>query len=70
MEMRGTCKEAHRLTSESYDRELGFAERLRLRAHLLLCAGCRNFSGQMRLIHGAMQRLTIADEQDDEAKPR
>jgi hypothetical protein len=70
MGLRGTCKEAHRLTSEGYDRRLTLAERLRLRAHLLLCAGCRNFSGQMRLLHGAMRRFTIADEHDDGTTPK
>jgi hypothetical protein len=70
MGIRGTCKEAHRLMSESYDRALTLAERLRLRVHLLACAGCRNFSGQLRLLQGAMRRFTITDVHDDEEKPR
>jgi predicted anti-sigma-YlaC factor YlaD len=70
MGIRGTCREVHRLTSESYDRELTLTERLRLRVHLALCGGCRNFSGQMRLLHGAMRRFTIADAPDDEEKSK
>ncbi|OWW18915.1 zf-HC2 domain-containing protein [Noviherbaspirillum denitrificans] len=52
-----TCKEVHRLTSESMDRELTLLERSRVRMHLLVCNACRNFTAQMDLIRKAMQRL-------------
>lgn len=52
-----TCKDAHRLTSESLDRDLSLMERTRLRAHVMLCDACHNFSGQMQLMRQAMHRL-------------
>lgn len=51
------CKQVHRLTSEGMDRDLTLAERTRLRAHLLLCDGCHNFTGQMQLLRQAMHAL-------------
>lgn len=52
-----TCKEAHRITSESLDRELTLMERTRLRAHVMLCDACHNFSNQMQLIRKTMDVL-------------
>ena len=52
-----SCKEATRLASQGLDRKLRFSERVRLRAHLVICAGCLNFSRQMQLLRNAVQRL-------------
>ena len=52
-----SCKEASRLLSQGLDRRLGFAERLALRLHLLICDGCTNFSKQVAFIRKAMARL-------------
>jgi len=52
-----SCKEASRLVSQGLDRRLGFAERLGLRLHLLICDGCTNFSKQVGFIRKAMARL-------------
>jgi len=52
-----SCKEASRLVSQGLDRRLGFAERLGLRLHLLICDGCTNFSKQVAFIRKAMARL-------------
>jgi predicted anti-sigma-YlaC factor YlaD len=52
-----TCKEATRLVSQGLDRPLGFVERLRLRLHLAMCDGCRNFKVQMRVLRKAAQRI-------------
>ena len=52
-----SCKEATRLVSQGLDRRLGFAERLGLRLHLLICDGCTNFSRQMAFLRKAMARL-------------
>jgi putative zinc finger protein len=52
-----SCKEASRLVSQGLDRRLGFAERLALRLHLLICDGCTNFSRQVAFLQKAIARL-------------
>ena len=50
------------MTSEGLDSELSLIERTRMRAHLLVCDACRNFTGQMQLIRRAMRQMSGADE--------
>ena len=64
MSLKPTCREVHRLTSEGLDHELSVVERTRVRLHLLVCAACRNFTDQMRLIRQAMRQLPFASEHD------
>jgi len=52
-----SCKEVTHLISQSQDRSLTRSERMRLRVHLAVCAGCRNFSSQLELIRKACRRL-------------
>jgi hypothetical protein len=52
-----TCKEASQLISQGLDRRLGFAERVGLRLHLLICDGCTNFSKQVKFLRRAVARL-------------
>lgn len=52
-----SCKEVSHLVSQGLDRELGLAERLRLRAHLAICNGCRNFKRQMEFLRRAIRKL-------------
>lgn len=47
------CKEASQLASISIDRKLSLSERLSLKIHLLLCAGCTNFYSQISLLRKA-----------------
>lgn len=68
MSLKPDCKEVHRLTSESMDRELTVIERTRVRMHLLVCHACRNFTGQMDLIRKAMQRMVPDRDKDDEPR--
>lgn len=63
MGFKPTCKEIHRLTSEGLDRELSLIERMRIRAHLLVCDACSNFTDQMQLIRRAMRRLGGSDQE-------
>jgi hypothetical protein len=70
MGLKTNCKEVHRLTSEGLDRDLSVGERAQMRMHLLVCAGCRNFAGQMQLIRRAMRQLTASDPTDKDAKPK
>lgn len=55
------CKETHRLVSEDLDRELSFAERMRMRVHLAMCASCTNFLAQMKLIRAAIREYPGPD---------
>ena len=52
-----SCKQVTRLVSQGLDRELGFADRVRLRVHLAICDGCTSFSRQMALLREATARL-------------
>ena len=52
-----SCKQVSRLVSQGLDRELGFAERVKLRVHLAVCNGCTNFKKQMDFLRKAVARL-------------
>jgi predicted anti-sigma-YlaC factor YlaD len=52
-----SCKEVSHLVSQGLDRELGLGERLRLRAHLAICNGCRNFRRQIGFLRTAVRAL-------------
>ncbi|MEJ0046509.1 MAG: cysteine-rich CWC family protein [Rhodospirillales bacterium] len=41
-----TCKEVHRLVAEAEDRKMGFAERVAVGAHLVICVHCRGSPGR------------------------
>lgn len=51
-----TCKEATRLCSEGMDRPLELRERLTLKMHLLMCAGCSNYNAQMARLRAMTRR--------------
>jgi hypothetical protein len=55
--MKMTCKEVSRIASQGLDRRLGLVERLRLRLHLAICEGCRNFTKQLDFLRKAVARL-------------
>lgn len=56
-----TCREVHRLVSEGMDRELSLVERTRMRLHLMVCAACTRFNGQMGLLRKAMRIMPPDD---------
>ncbi|HEX9397464.1 MAG TPA: zf-HC2 domain-containing protein [Burkholderiales bacterium] len=56
-----TCKEVSRLASQGLDRRLGLGERARLRLHLAICDGCRNFRKQLAFLRQAVARLGDPD---------
>lgn len=45
-----TCKELSRLASQQLDRPLPLLTRLRMRLHFLICAWCRRYMKQVRLV--------------------
>ena len=57
-----SCREASRLLSEARERRLGWRERITLRLHLKVCAGCDNFRKQLDFMSAAMRRYVRRDE--------
>jgi predicted anti-sigma-YlaC factor YlaD len=55
------CKHTSELLSQGQDRRLTVAEKIRLRLHLLLCQGCRNFSRQLAFMRTALQQYRDRD---------
>lgn len=60
-----SCKEVTRLLSDSQERTLHLNERVKMRMHLMMCAGCRNFERQMTVIRNAMRALTRQERVPD-----
>ena len=59
------CEGMARLASESFDRDLGWLERLALRSHLLYCVACRRYMNQLRVMRLALKRLMTGLPADD-----
>lgn len=55
------CSEAARMVSDEMNRDLGFRRRLSLRMHLLMCAGCRHYERQLRLMRRWMRSGRLDD---------
>lgn len=63
MRMMGiSCREASRLMSQGLDRKLGFAERVSLRVHLVICDGCQNFGRQITFLRRALRAAAEAGD--------
>ncbi len=56
-----TCKHTAELLSQGQDRSLSLAEKFRLRLHLLLCDGCRNFNRQLAFMRAALHQYRDRD---------
>lgn len=56
MKLNIDCREATRLVLEGQDRNLSLGDRVRLRAHLVVCRACPVFVRQARLMREAMGR--------------
>ena len=57
-----SCKEATRLVSQGLDRELALGERIALRVHLAICAGCRNVNRQLSFLRRAVSSLSAGED--------
>ena len=64
------CQGSAELTSESFDRELLWAERLAIRLHCLICGKSRMFNKQLTLMNQAIAKNKKAMKLSDEAKAR
>jgi hypothetical protein len=56
MLLKRTCKEAAALMVAREDRDLGLADRLALRLHLVICAACPRFERQMLVMRNSMKQ--------------
>ena len=50
------CRQATHLVLQGEDQPLGWADRLRLRLHLMICAACPRFVRQVALMRTALGR--------------
>jgi len=50
------CRKVSELVSQAEERKLGWLERWRLRTHLSVCEGCRQFQRQVDFLHKAVRR--------------
>ncbi len=53
-----SCKDASRLVSQQQDANLSSWQRLALRLHLAVCAGCARFERQIRFLRTAMRKYS------------
>jgi predicted anti-sigma-YlaC factor YlaD len=60
--MNRSCKRASELLSEEQDRDLSFGEWAALRAHLVICSGCRAVSAQFKTLRRAVRALSEEKE--------
>ncbi|MCX7155729.1 MAG: zf-HC2 domain-containing protein [Rhodocyclales bacterium] len=52
-----SCKQATELMSHEQDRTLALSERIGLRLHLWICAGCANYRRQIGVLRSACRRF-------------
>jgi hypothetical protein len=61
------CEKTTRLISESQERALSLTEIIKLKMHVMMCAGCKNFSLQVPFLSKAMKAYAKGfDEGRDE----
>lgn len=58
------CHDATRLMSESQEHALSLLDRMVLRAHVMMCDGCRNFEKHLPVLRRAAR--SFARGRDDE----
>jgi hypothetical protein len=52
-----SCKQATELMSREQDSPLLLSERIALRLHVWICAGCNNYRRQMSVLRAACRRF-------------
>jgi len=60
-----SCKEASWLMSEGLDKQLGFAQRIQLRLHMMMCTSCSRVQRQFAFLRRAAQRYPGPDDGDE-----
>ena len=59
--MSSSCRRASELMSLQMDQPLVWHQRVRLRAHLMICAGCRRAQQQFAFLRTAARQLDRRD---------
>jgi len=59
------CKEASKLQSDEFERELTLSERFRLRIHLLICGACSNYADNLKHLNSFFHGLRKQTEEDE-----
>jgi len=57
-----SCRHASELMSQQLDRKLSLGEKLRLRAHLIICKSCPKTMQQFAILHEASKRYAEQQE--------
>jgi predicted anti-sigma-YlaC factor YlaD len=60
-----SCRRAAELSSRAQEGPLPWTQRARLAMHLAMCAGCRNFSKQIKMLRTIARRLPEALGRDE-----
>lgn len=63
------CEKATRLISESQERVLSLPEKMRLKMHVMMCSGCKNFSLQVPFLSKAMRAYASRKDGEHQNKP-
>ncbi len=59
------CNTATSLISQKRERELTFSERMKLRLHVAMCSGCRNFELQVPALSQAAKAYARLPDKDE-----
>ncbi len=62
------CQQATKLISASQEQSLSLPEKISLKLHVMMCAGCKNFSLHVPFLSKAMKAYADFDE-DDQTRP-
>jgi hypothetical protein len=63
-----TCREVAAILVAREDRDLGLADRLALRMHMVICEACPKFERQMLTLRNSMQQwrnYTVGEDSSD-----
>lgn len=63
------CRDITRLLSESMDQPMSRSARLSVRLHLLICAGCAAYKGQLKQIRQALRRSADTTQGESTGSP-
>lgn len=61
------CQQATKLISASQELALSLHEKLRLKMHVTMCSGCRNFSLQLPFLNTAMNAYAKGQDEGPDA---
>ncbi|TCV85168.1 zf-HC2 domain-containing protein [Sulfurirhabdus autotrophica] len=64
-----TCKDASKLLSQSFDRNLTLTEKISMKLHLLICNACSKVDQQLAFLHKAGKKLASEPEDIPSSQP-